>query len=171
MNFLSNQGSSDNYNNLYISKYNSQKQKCIIDGTTLSNWPPGPAVRLTASWRHSGIAPVNWHLTSSLSGSVPEPNSAYQALGLMWGEWCKVRWGCVKPEAEHQSTGQRSDQYWLSHRRTRSGRWAAERRRFLIDLGWSLMSTHTHTHTHTHIFITVIAVNLVLYLHHFPAFF
>ncbi len=129
---------------------NSQKQKCIKDGTALLNWPPTPDARLTASGRSSGRAHVNWHLTSSLSGSVAEPNSAYQAVSLMWGEWCKARWGCVKPEAEHQSTGQRSDQYWLSHRQMRLGWWASERRPFLIDLG--------RTFTYTRLFITVMVV-------------
>lgn len=49
--------------------------------------------RLTASRWHSCWAQVNWHLISSFSGSVSQPNSAYQAQSLMWGEWCKVN--CV----------------------------------------------------------------------------
>lgn len=53
---------------------------------------------------------------SSLSGRVSEPNGAYQAPSLMWAEWYEVKWGWVK----HRRAEQGSDQYGLSHRKTRS---------------------------------------------------
>lgn len=123
-----------------------RKQKCIIDGKALfKSTLIDTDARLTASGQHSGTVHINWHLTSSLSGSVPEPNIAYQAQSLMWGEWWKVSWGCAKPEAEHQSTGQRSDQYWLSQRQTGSGG-----RLQRDDASWQTRAGHSFIHTHTH---------------------
>lgn len=132
--------------NLWISKYNSLKQNQKIGATALLYWPPAYfGARLTAGGRHSGWAQVNWHLISSLSGSVLELNSSYQAQSLIWGEWCKVKWGWVKPEAEHKSTGQRLDQYRLSHRWTGLGWQSAGRWNLLIDQGSWILDSYTWT--------------------------
>lgn len=77
----------------------------------------------------------------SHTGTLPEPNSVYQAPRLMWGEWCKVRWGGVRPEAEHRSTGQCLDQYWLSYRQTRSECYGGGGRR---DRHEPVIQAHTH---------------------------
>lgn len=96
-----------------------------------------PNARLTASGRSSGRAHVNWNWTSFQF--IPEPNSAYQALSLMWGERWRAVWASFKPEAEHQSSEQRSDQYGLIHGPGRLAQWAVEWQHFLIDLGSSFV--------------------------------
>lgn len=122
--------------------------------------------RLTARGRHSCWAQVNWHLISSLSGSVPEPNSAYQAQSLMWGEWCKVKWGLCEAWG------------WTQKHRAVVGSILAQSQ--MDEVGVVVCREMTLTdrpglpiHVHTHLFITIMAVFFLhsAFIVHLPVFF